>query len=253
MAELRIHLTGRMSVQAGPVLIRDEALRGRQMRLAFAFLVAGRLRPQPVEDLCAAVWPDGELPPAWDAAVSSLLSKIRRLLRSTGAHEVDIARRSAAVQLMLPREAWVDIEAAPHAVDEAEGHMRSRNLTAAWGAANVAVCLARDPLLPEEPAPWLAERRALLKRVHARGLGVLAAVSLATGEHALAVTHAEQLVELDPMREESHRQLIETHAALGNRAEALQAFERCRRLLRDELGTSPSPETEGVYLRVLRS
>ena len=37
------------------------------------------------------------------------------------------------------------------------------------------------------------------------------------------------------------------HAAMGNRAEALRVFARCRNRLRSELGTTPSPETEGVW------
>ena len=35
--------------------------------------------------------------------------------------------------------------------------------------------------------------------------------------------------------------------------EALRVYERCRRLLADELGAYPSPETEAVYLDLLRA
>jgi DNA-binding SARP family transcriptional activator len=43
------------------------------------------------------------------------------------------------------------------------------------------------------------------------------------------------------------------HAAAGDRAEALRVFAKCRELLRDELGVSPSPQTEAVYLKILRA
>jgi branched-chain amino acid transport system substrate-binding protein len=46
---------------------------------------------------------------------------------------------------------------------------------------------------------------------------------------------------------------MEAHAAAGNPAEALRVYERCRRFLADELGAYPSPETEAVYLDVLRA
>ena len=36
-------------------------------------------------------------------------------------------------------------------------------------------------------------------------------------------------------------------------AEALRVFAKCRELLRDELGVSPSPQTETVYLEILRA
>jgi len=43
------------------------------------------------------------------------------------------------------------------------------------------------------------------------------------------------------------------HATMGNRAEALRLFGQCRKLLREELGASPSPQTEGVFLKILRA
>jgi DNA-binding SARP family transcriptional activator len=46
---------------------------------------------------------------------------------------------------------------------------------------------------------------------------------------------------------------MRAHAAAGNRADALRAYERCRCLLAEELGVSPSPQTEAVYLDILRS
>jgi len=42
------------------------------------------------------------------------------------------------------------------------------------------------------------------------------------------------------LRETAHYTLIEIHLAEGNRSEACRQFERCRRMLRDELGVEPS-------------
>lgn len=42
-------------------------------------------------------------------------------------------------------------------------------------------------------------------------------------------------------------------AAAGDRAEALRLFAKCRELWRDELGVSPSPQTEAVYLEILKA
>jgi DNA-binding SARP family transcriptional activator len=33
----------------------------------------------------------------------------------------------------------------------------------------------------------------------------------------------------------------------------LRVFARCRKLLRDELGASPSPQTEALFLKILRA
>src|SRR5205085_4569182 len=54
-----------------------------------------------------------------------------------------------------------------------------------------------------------------------------------------------------PFRETTYRLLMRCHTAAGNRAEALRVYERCRRMLADELGVDPSPETESAYLALL--
>jgi len=46
---------------------------------------------------------------------------------------------------------------------------------------------------------------------------------------------------------------MRAHAAAGNRAEALRAYDRCRTLLAEELGVSPSPALDQLYEAVLTS
>jgi DNA-binding SARP family transcriptional activator len=63
---------------------------------------------------------------------------------------------------------------------------------------------------------------------------------------------AEQAVALEPYRESGYRRLMLLHHRAGDRAEALRVYERCRRLLAEELGTAPSPETEALLAEVGR-
>ena len=60
-----------------------------------------------------------------------------------------------------------------------------------------------------------------------------------------------EAVALEPYREQAYLKLIKAQAAGGNRAVALHTYERCRRLLAEELGVTPSPQTEAVYLELL--
>ena len=63
---------------------------------------------------------------------------------------------------------------------------------------------------------------------------------------------ARALIDSEPYRESGYVLLMEALAARGNVAEGMRVFERLRTLLRDELGTAPSPDAIAAYERLLR-
>jgi DNA-binding SARP family transcriptional activator len=71
-------------------------------------------------------------------------------------------------------------------------------------------------------------------------------VALANGEHPRAAQLAREVVDLEPFHETGWQRLMRAHAGGGNRAEALRAYARCKKLLADELGVAPSPETQAI-------
>ena len=154
--------------------------------------------------------------------------------------------------LRLPGGTWVDVEAARHSLDEAEGALRSHSMKHAWGTANVVVTIARRPFLPGVESPWAGLQRVRLQQCLVRGLVCLSQVSLLNGEHGLAVQHATEVILAEPFREVGYQQLMRAHVAAGDRAEALRVYEQCRTQLSEELGADPSPQTEELYIRILR-
>ena len=110
---------------------------------------------------------------------------------------------------------------------------------------------SRQPFLPGEDGAWVDAKRRELDDVQGRALNVLAEACLRLGDAPEAAKWAEQAIALEPFRESGYRRLMEAHAAAGNRAEALQVYERCRLLLAEELGAYPSPETDSIYRQLL--
>lgn len=143
--------------------------------------------------------------------------------------------------------------AAANALDEAEGALRQKAIASAWSLANVAVVISSRPFLADAEAPWIEAQRSALRALRMRALQCLVSVSAENGEPLLAIQHANEMIELDPFKETAYQLLMKMHAAAGDRAEALRVFAKCRELLRDELGVSPSPQTEAVYLDILRA
>ncbi len=225
----------------------EERLPGRQGRLLFAYLVLNRTRAAARDELMEALWPH-ELPPRAAAALSALLSKLRRVL---GVGRLD---GRTELRLVLPADAWVDCEAAAEAIHRAESAAARGDWPSAWVAGRVAQHIAVRGFLTGEGAPWIDERRRVIEDVHVRALETTARASLALGGTELdtAERAARSLLRHAPFRESGYRLLMEALARRENVAEALQVYERLRTVLRDELGASPSPATQELHRRLLR-
>jgi len=244
---LRVHVTGRVAAEANGRVVDELHLPGRQGRLVFVYLVAARSRPVPRDELADAIW--GEAPPAtWEKALAVIVSKLRGLLADDG---IVLTHAFGCYRLDLPDGAWVDITAAAEAAAEAERALEAGELEEVRAAAELADSLLERPFLPGEDGVWVVQQRRELAEIRVRAVSALAESRLSSGDPAEAAKWAEAAVALAPFRERGYRLLMEARVAAGNRAEALQVYEQCRRLLADELGAYPSPETESIYRRLL--
>ena len=181
-----------------------------------------------------------------------LVSKLRALLQESGIDGVEaLTSAFGCYQLTLPSDTWIDVVAAAEAADAAERALAAGAVERARVEASTAESLARRTFLPGEEGRWIAEQRDQLRETLVRALDCLAEVSLRTSEPATAARIAEEIVGLEPFRERGYRLLMQAQSAAGNDAEALRTYERCRRLLAEELGSYPSAETEAIYRRLL--
>lgn len=96
----------------------------------------------------------------------------------------------------------------------------------------------------EAPAfdTWLEAERSRVHGLWRRALQ--AEAERAPPAQALAHWHA--LLADDPLQEQHHQAVIGLYLAAGRREEALAQYQRCRALLRDELGLAPSAQTEAL-------
>jgi YVTN family beta-propeller protein len=232
-------------------VIDEQRFPGRQGRVLFAYLVAEENRPVPRDELAEALW--GDAPPAtWEKALTVLVSKLRPLLAEAGLDGATaLTGAFGCYRLSLPETAWIDVVAAASAVREAEAALADGDAGHAKAVALEASSLARPAFLPGEDGSWVEEKRRELTSIRRRALNCLADACLLAGNEAEAAKWAEEAIALDPYRETAYRRLMAAYAAAGDRAEALRVYERCRRLLADELGAYPSPETESLYRDLL--
>jgi SARP family transcriptional regulator, regulator of embCAB operon len=241
----RIHLCGAVCVELGGVRVEGRLPR-RQGVLLFALLVLQRRRPLEREEIMEALWPSGR-PVAAGAGLRALLSKLRSALGD------DALPRGERVQLVLPADAWVDVEAAEEAIHRAETAVASCDWGEAWGAARVASMIPARGLLIGHEGPWVEQRRRELDHVAERAERCIVACGLALGGRELVAAEraSHRLVELRPLDESAVMQRMEVLAAAGDPSAALEAYEALRLRLRDELGALPGRELRALHRRVL--
>lgn len=244
-AETRLQLCGRLAVRIDGRRVEDE-LPGRQGRLLLVYLVLNRRRPVRRNELLTAIWPD-RLPGAAESALSALLSKLRRVVGG------EVLPSRGEIRLELPPGAFVDLEAAAEAIHRAEAAIRREAWAEAWGPARVALHTAVRGFLPGEEAAWVEQERRELEEIALRAHECVAASGLGLGGSELDSTKrsSRALIAAMPYRESGYRFLMDALRQEGNAAEALHVYEELRTLLREELGTAPSPSTQALHRTLL--
>ncbi|MEU8171456.1 BTAD domain-containing putative transcriptional regulator [Microbispora hainanensis] len=257
----------------GPLRVTGGHIRGARLRVLLIRLALEPGRVVTAESLAEDLW---EEPPANPvAALHSLVSRLRRELRHQGAREgLDgaVVSHPAGYLLDVPPEEVdaVEFERLVRVGRAERDPLRAaavlRSALSLWRGA----ALADAAGLPfaQVAAARLEELR--LSALEARVAADLALADAAAGTAADAamgtvadtvadtaaagalVAELEEVVAAHPLREPFHALLMRALRAAGRRGDALEAFERVRRRLADELGVDPGPELRAAHLEALR-
>jgi LuxR family transcriptional regulator, maltose regulon positive regulatory protein len=94
------------------------------------------------------------------------------------------------------------------------------------------------------------------ERLRARFIGSvdrLGRLLEAVGAGADTISLYERATDADPIAESLYRRLMQLHLSLGQPAEALRSYRRCRDMLSIMLGLAPSAETERLAREIGQS
>lgn len=220
---------------------------GGQARVLFVYLTLNRAQPCRREQLIEALWP-WRTPAGAETSLSALLSRLRSVLGA------DVLCGRGEVRLVLPSDAWIDLEAAEEAIHRAESAVAQEDWARGWGPSLIALFTARRGFLAGEDLPWAEECRRRLEEIRCAALECYAAVALGVGGTELGPGErvARELVASEPFRERAHGLLMQILAARGNAAEGLRVYEGLRGRLREQLGATPGPELRRLQEQLLR-
>ncbi len=215
-----------------------------------AYLAVARQRHSR-QALAALLWPD------YDPTAAR--GELRRMLwvinKSLGQGWLEADRET----VMLPPhpDLWLDVDQFRDALAASQQHHHPAGETcsACVEALTEAVALVQGDFLAgftlsnsPEFDTWQSFEADSLRRELAGALERLVQLLIQRGEASFgeAITYTRHWLALDPLHEPAQRQLMQLYAWAGQPAAAVQQYQACAQLLRQELNVSPAPETTAL-------
>ncbi len=211
-------------------------------------MVATGARPISEAALIDALWSDSE----GDAAQQALSTTLHRLRQIIG---TPCILRQAGQLRLDERRCRVDAFVLQRRFREFEEHHRSGEPAARlWSRAEPILHLYRGPFLDgDTDLAWTVSMRERLRAGMMRLLTTLGAVLAHEGLTDTAERCFERGLEIDELSEPCYRGLMEALARRGERAQAIEIYKRCARLLEARLQARPGAATEALRARIVRS
>ena len=219
---------------------------GRQRALLALLLVhVGEVvsRGRLIEELWA-----GEPPPGGSQSLDAYLSRLRRVFREAGAHDVLITRAPGYVV----RAEETDARCFEALAAEGREALAAGEAGLATRVLAEALALWRGEAYAEvADEPWARAEAGRLAELRLSATEDRIEAELSLGHHLALVPELELLVAREPTRERLAGQRMLALYRSGRQADALAAYQATRRTLVEELGLEPGPELRRLEAAVL--
>jgi predicted ATPase/DNA-binding SARP family transcriptional activator len=236
--KLALSLLGTVAITLNGERINRQVLAKPQALLCYLAVTGGW---QSREKLAGLLW--GDSPEARArASLRKSLSDLRKLLGDA----ISITRQTVAFN--RNGTYWLDVEVLESALAEEttdpETLRALREAVDLYRGEFLEGFSVRQAVAFEE---WVLGERERLRQMVLQALHRLSVAYTDRGEVAAAIEYTNRLLALEPWQEEAHRQLMTLLARNGQPSAALAQYETCRRILAEELGVEPLPETQALY------
>ncbi|MFN8485469.1 MAG: BTAD domain-containing putative transcriptional regulator [Anaerolineae bacterium] len=157
-----------------------------------------------------------------------------------------------SIEFNADSDYWLDVTAFTALLNACESHPHLEAETCALCAERMtrAVELYRGGFMAGFSAPgcveleeWVLMKQEELHNSAVSALSCLTDYHLAVGNLAAAGRYAGRQLEMEPWREEAHRQRMQALAQSGQFSAALHQYEACKRVLADSLSIEPAAKT----------
>lgn len=215
-----------------------------RLQSLLAYLLLHRDAPQSRQHLAFTLYPDSTESQA-RTNLRNLLHLLRHALPDAGCF---VASDTLTLQWRADAPFTLDVSEFQQLVDHSPPTADPTSLH----RLSAAVKLYRGDLLPSCYDDWILPEREQLRQAYVRALESLVQLCVEQQDYGAADGHAQLLLRYDPVREETYRTLMQLAAWRGDRAGVVRFYNTCVTVLRRELDTEPSAETQSDFAQLSR-
>jgi LuxR family maltose regulon positive regulatory protein len=217
------------------------------------YLLANRRRPVSQDHLMGWLWPESNLKKArW--SLNSAIHGLRKILGDCPASTLTkyIVLEEGYYHLCPAILVATDVDEFDECYEQGRRLEEAGRTEEAAAEYERAIELYRgDYLIEDLYEDWTMVERERLANAYMDILDRLAAHYMESGQLRESIRACYRVLERDRCHEDSYRLLMRCYARLGMLGRALRQYRLCEKILGEEYGTTPSPETTALYESLL--
>lgn len=248
---VRVRLLGSLRLEIDGVQVDTHAWKSKKALTLFKLLAARCGERFPKDVLIELLWPESDDVERSIHNLHTVVYYLRRELQpNLGRYEPSKLLRHAGGLHWLEKgpTVWVDVDEFRRLAWQGD-RLGADNGQGALRYYRRALHLYRDDFSPEDLyEDWAATLREHLRERYVEVVMATAElIDRLDGDRLYAISICRKALQREPYREELHRMLMVHLIKAGFYPEAVTQFRECERLLYEEFGLRPSPETQAVY------
>ena len=250
---LHIETLGGFRVLRGDSPVAEKEWQGKKPRAILKSIMASNSKGVLNEIIMENIWPDAP----FDKVGKNYKVALHRL-RKALEPGIDKALGSSYIHikddaLYLDEDLCeVDTHKFLSLIENGKTKEKEGDIKGALKHYNEAAALYKGDFLPEDLyAPWIELRREELRNAYIALLNRIATLHENKGARSKAISFYTKAIRFSPLLEDAYQRLMVLYSIMGKRNEALKIYERCRKVLRDELDVEPDQVTVALYEKIV--
>jgi DNA-binding SARP family transcriptional activator/predicted ATPase len=255
---LKLSFLGAFSANLGETTL--QGFESAKVRALLAYLMLESEKPHSRDHLTGLLWGEGnDIKSAKN--MRQALSNLRKTIQDVDPEQPFLLIESDTIRVNKNNpQIWLDTHVFETLISTCEKHPHRRIETCATCANRLiqATQLYRGELLDgftlkdsQDFQDWLVIRREYFRQKMLWALEHLTIYYQQRREYQEAISYARRLLSMDDWREEAHVLLIRLLSNASQRSAALKQYQQCRRIMLEEFGVEPQPETIQLYQQIL--